>query len=99
MGLQSGCAMAVVLERIVVSWIRGSVEAPNCGCSCEHFDDPTGTRGFNSIGILLLPPQMIEILTLRWNEESNASIFFLRVCDLLLVSDNNLPGKREEEAG
>ena len=46
--------VAVVLELVVVAWIQGSAEAPGHGCSCEHFDDPSG---FNSIGILFLTPK------------------------------------------
>ena len=65
MQLAAGRAVAVVLELVVVAWIRGSVEVPSPGRSCELFDASTGRggpegerhdvfarSGLNSIGIL-----------------------------------------------
>ena len=89
MELSSGRPVAAVLlepkmaELGVVPWIQGSAEAPKHGCSCQHFDDPTGRRGrkgecqvfasgLNSIGILFFDPPSKDpnekdFLTLSWN--------------------------------
>ena len=59
--------VALVLEaERAVPWIRGTAGSPCPGRSCEHVDDPNGTRGpkgerrvfarsgLNAIGILFL---------------------------------------------